>query len=46
MRFEQNLFSDPKFREVQLQGEQRESTGPLTTFTISCMYLPEKTDAP
>lgn len=46
MRFEQNLFSDPKFREVQLQGEQREPSGPLTNFTISCVYLPEKTDAP
>ena len=46
MRFEQNLFSDPKFREVQLQGEQRDPAGPMTTFTLSCIYIPEKNDAP
>jgi hypothetical protein len=46
MRFEQNLFSDARFREVQLHDEQRDSTSPLTTFSLSCVYLPEKTDAP
>jgi hypothetical protein len=46
MRFEQNLFSDARFREVQLHDEQRDSTGPLTTFSLSCVYLPEKIDAP
>lgn len=46
MRFEQNLFSAPKFREVQLHGEQRDPASPITTFTLSCIYIPEKTDAP
>jgi hypothetical protein len=46
MRFEQNLFSDARFREVQLHDEQREAGNPLTAFTLTCAYLPEKTDAP
>jgi hypothetical protein len=46
MRFEQNLFSDARFREVKLHDEQRDSTSPMTTFNLSCVYLPEKTDAP
>jgi len=46
MRFEQNLFSDGRFREVQLRDEQRDSASPMTTFNLSCVYLPEKTDAP
>lgn len=40
MKLEQNMFSDPHFREVQLAGEQRDGTGPVVNFNISCVYLP------
>lgn len=47
MKLEQNLFNDPHFKEVQLAGEQREGTGPVVNFSISCVYLPEGgADAP
>jgi type IV pilus assembly protein PilN len=47
MKLEQNMFGDPHFKEVQLSGEQKDSSGPVVTFSISCVYHPEGgTDAP
>jgi hypothetical protein len=47
MKLEQNMFGDPHFKEVQLAGEQRDGSGPVVTFSLSCVYLPEGgTDAP
>jgi hypothetical protein len=47
MKLEQNLFGDPRFKEVQLSNEQRDGSGPTVNFNISCAYLPgEGDDAP
>jgi|WetSurMetagenome_2_1015567.scaffolds.fasta_scaffold96472_2 type IV pilus assembly protein PilN len=47
MKLEQNMFGDPHFKEVQLAGEQKDASGPIVTFSISCVYLPEGgNDAP
>jgi type IV pilus assembly protein PilN len=47
LRLEQNMFNDPHFKEVLLAGEQKEGSGPIVTFSISCTYLPGGgTDAP
>ncbi len=46
LKLEQNLFSSPLFREVQLSNEQRQPGNPLTDFSITCTYFPEASDAP
>lgn len=46
LKLEQNLFSSALFREVQLSSEQRQPGNPLTDFSITCIYLPEASDAP
>ncbi|MGC8763512.1 MAG: PilN domain-containing protein [Acidobacteriota bacterium] len=41
LKLEENLFADPRFQSVKLEGEQKESGSPWTRFTLSCTYLPE-----
>ncbi len=41
LKLEENLFSDPRFQDVKLEGEQKETGSPWTRFTLTCTYLPE-----
>jgi hypothetical protein len=40
-KLENNLLKDPRFSEVQLTQEQKDPSGPLVTFTITCLFNPE-----
>lgn len=41
LKLEENLFSDPRFESVRLEGEQKETASPWVRFTLTCTYLPE-----
>jgi Tfp pilus assembly protein PilN len=41
LKLEENLFSDPRFESVKLEGEQKETGSPWIRFTLSCTYRPE-----
>lgn len=40
-KLENNLLKDPRFTEVKLTQEQKDSGSPMVNFTITCTYHPE-----